>query len=378
MKTGKSKKSKAQDFVSMVVVNPSAAGIDVGDTIHAVSVPKGRDEQDVRIFGTMSCDLLEIVSWLEKCEVKTVAIESTGVYWKPLFSCLVQHGFEVYLVNARHVRNVTGKKNDQSDAEWLQLLHSCGLLKSSYLPEDEQAALRTLVRYRRSLTQDNSKCVLRMQKAFELMNIKLHTVISNLVGKTGTAIVEAIINGERDVNNFLPLINKCIKADHQTILKSLEGNWRTEHLFTLADNYKCYKFFLERISACDKAICEQLQSYCAYQNDGELPQPTPHNEKRKKKTINSPAYDVRMYVQNILGVNTLAIFGISEIGALEILAETGSDMSKWPDEKHFVSWLNLCPNNKISGGKLISSMVMKKKPNPASQAFSVGCKCFAT
>ena len=184
MEKKKSRKSIGQSFVPMEVVNPNAAGIDVGDTIHAVAVPKGRADISVLTFGTMNCDLKLIVEWLDKCQVDTVALESTGVYWKPLFSYLTQNGFEVYLVNARHVRNVTGKKNDQSDAEWLQQLHSCGLVKSSYLPEDQQDALRSLVRYRRTLTEDSSRCVLRMQKALELMNIKIHTVISDIVGKT--------------------------------------------------------------------------------------------------------------------------------------------------------------------------------------------------
>jgi hypothetical protein len=270
MNKRKSKGPREQKFVPMAVVNPNAAGIDVGDTLHAVAVPTNRDDVAVRTYGTMNCDLKLIVEWLEKCGIETVALESTGVYWKPLFSYLTQHGFEVYLVNARHVRNVTGRKSDQSDAEWLQQLHSCGLLKSSYLPEDEQDALRALVRYRRSLTQDSSRSVLQMQKSLELMNIKIHTVISDIVGKTGTAIIEAIIRGERNAQNFLPFIDGRIKADRQSIVNSLEGNWRKEHLFTLEESYKCYKFYLNRISDCDGAIEEALQKYFADQNDGEL------------------------------------------------------------------------------------------------------------
>ncbi len=370
MEKRKSRKSIGQSFVPMEVINPNAAGIDVGDTIHAVAVPPGRDVAAVLTFGTMNCDLKLIVEWLDKCGIDTVALESTGVYWKPLFSYLTQNGFEVYLVNARHVRNVTGKKNDQTDAEWLQQLHSCGLLKSSYLPEDQQDALRSLVRYRRALTQDSSRCVLRMQKALELMNIKLHTVISDLVGKTGTAIVKAIIEGERNAINFLPFIDGRIKANHQSIVNSLTGNWRDEHLFMLEDNYKCYQFYVERIFACDKAIEDQLQKYSATQNNGAIVNVQPPQKVRAKKiNRNTPLFDVRKFLKFIHGVDVLNIYGISDIGALEILAETGTDMSKWKNEKHFVSWLNLCPNNKISGGKLISSMLMKKKPNQASQAF---------
>jgi len=357
----------------MAVVHPNAAGIDVGDTLHAVAVPANRDEQPVRTFGTMSADLEEIVVWLEKCRIDTIAMESTGVYWKPLFNYLIRHGFEVYLVNARHVRNVTGRKTDQSDAQWLQQLHSCGLLKSSYLPDNEQESLRTLVRYRRTLSEESSRFVLRMQKALELMNIKLHTVITDLTGKTGTAIVEAIIAGERNAVNFLPLIDRRIEADHGVIVKSLEGNWRAEQLFTLEENYTCYKFFQERIAKCDQAIEAQLQRYSAIQNEGEASLAQAKNTElapvKKKKNKGAPAFDIRSFLAGILGVDVLAIYGLSEISALEILAETGTDMSKWGSEKHFASWLNLCPNNKVSGGKLMSSRLLKKKPNAASQAF---------
>lgn len=366
-----SKKAKDPGFVPMAMVNPNAAGIDVGDTIHAVAVPKDRDQQSVRTFGSMSCDLEEIIHWLEKCGVDTIALESTGVYWKPLFNYLIRHGFEVFLVNAQHVRNVTGRKTDQSDAEWLQQLHSCGLLKSSYLPDNEQETLRTLVRHRRTLTEESSRFVLRMEKALELMNIKVHTVISDLMGKTGTAIVEAIIAGERKAVNFLPFIDGRIKASHEVIVKSLEGNWRPEQLFTLEQNYTCYRFFQERIAACEKAIEAQLQQYAAVINEGEAPlaEAKKGGDLPKKKNKNAPTFATRSFLTNILGVDVLAIYGLSEVSALEILAETGTDMSKWNNEKHFVSWLNLCPNNKISGGKLISSRLMKKKANPASQAF---------
>ncbi len=367
------KKAKEPGFIPMTVIHPHAAGIDVGDTLHAVAVPAGRDEQSVRIFGTMTADLEQIVQWLEKCGIETIALESTGVYWKPLFHSLIGHGFEVYLVNARHVRNVTGRKTDQSDAQWLQQLHSCGLLNSSYLPDNEQESLRTLVRFRRTLTEESSRFVLRMQKALELMNIKVHTVISDLTGKTGTAIVEAILAGERTAANFLPLIDARIKADRDVILRSLEGNWRQELLFTLEETYRCYQFFQQRIAKCDEAIKLQLHRYAAACQQGEVPAdptgdedtPTPAKRKHRK----APAFNTRSLLSAILCVDVLAIYGLSEISALEILAETGTDMSKWASEKHFVSWLNLCPNNKVSGGKLISSRLQKKKPNAASQAF---------
>jgi transposase len=363
MKKGTAKKS----VVNLPLVNPNAAGIDVGDTIHAVAVPDGRDEVQVQSFGTMTCDLQSITDWLKKCGVDTVAMESTGIYWKPLFSVLVKAGFEVYLVNSKQVRNVSGRKNDEDDALWIQKLHACGLLKSSYLPDDEQESLRTLVRHRKTLTLDCNRFILRMQKSLEMMNVKVHTVIRDITGKTGIGIVEAIIKGERKPENFLVYVDKRIRADKETIVKSLEGNWRPEHLFILAECYHGYKYYKERIVICDAEIERQLIQY-----QTELfPTVKPDKDivSKKRPTKNKPEFNTASYIKAILGVDTLAIYGISDISGLEILAETGTDMGKWETEKHFVSWLNLCPNNKISGGKMISSMLMKKKPNAASQAF---------
>lgn len=368
----KSKKTRVKDVIKMPVVNPYSAGIDISDKEHVIAVPEGVAAELVRNFGTMTCDLIEIVRWLKECEIETIAMESTGVYWKPLFSMLVRNGFEVYLVNASYVKNVTGRKTDESDAMWIQKLHSCGLLKSSYLPDDEQEVLRTLVRYRRTLIQDSSRFINRMQKSLELMNIKLHTVIADITGKTGRAIVEAILKGERESKNFLPLVDGRIKADTQTIAKSLEGNWRAEHLFTLSESYKMFTIYKERIAVCDREIEKHLQSYEAKRNDGvieEHPISEGNKPSPKRKDKNHPCFDVRGYLERIHGVDVLNIYGLSETSGLELLAETGTDLSKWENGNHFVSWLNLCPNNKISGGKLISSALLKKKSNPASQTF---------
>ena len=215
-----------------------------------------------------------------------------------------------------------------------------------------------------------------MQKSLELMNIKFHTVISDITGKTGKAVIEAILAGERRAENFLPLIGSRIKADHETIQKSLQGNWRDEHLFTLKQNYDFYQMYQQQIVICDMQIEKQLQQYEASRNEGEI-QTIKTNKKesfisavkKKKKDKNHPKFNVRGYLERIHGVDVLAIYGLSDTGGLELLAETGTDLSKWENELHFVSWLNLCPNNKISGGKLISSKLTKKKPNTASQAF---------
>lgn len=363
----KESRKKVKDTVNLPLIHPNAAGIDIGDTIHAVAVPEGRDQVCVKSFGAMTSDLKNIAAWLSQCKIDTVAMESTGVYWKPLFNVLTKAGFEVFLVNAKHARNVSGRKNDEDDARWIQKLHSCGLLKSSYLPEDEQEVLRTLVRYRKTLTMDCNRFILRMQKALEMMNIKLHTAIRDITGKTGMAIIEAIIDGERTPENFVKYVDKHIRADHDTIVKSLEGNWRDEQLYLLQDCHCNYIHYKQRIDACDVAIENQLKHFYSKSVSSEALS-TSHKP-TKRPTKNKPKFNTGQYFRSILGVDVTAIFGISDISALEILSETGTDMAKWESSKHFVSWLNLCPSHKISGGKLISSVLMRKKPNPASQAF---------
>jgi transposase len=361
------KETRKKNVVNLPLVNPNAAGIDIGDTIHAVAVPEGRDSSNVRTFGAMTVDLELIVKWLKKCKIDTVAMESTGIYWKPLFGMLIKSDFEVYLVNSKQIRNVSGRKNDEDDAVWIQKLHSCGLLKSSYLPDDEQESLRTLVRFRKTLISDRNRCVLRMQKALGMMNVKIHTVIRDIAGKTGLAIVQAIINGERVPENFLPYVDRNIRADRETIVNSLHGNWRPEQIFLLKENFAGYKYYEERIVVCDAQIEIQLQKYQLEAFPGAGVDSKVVSKKHANK--NKPRFDTASYFKSILGVDVMAIYGVSDIIALEILSETGTDMTKWETPKHFVSWLNLCPNNKISGGKIISSMLMKKKPNTASQAF---------
>jgi transposase len=358
------KKSK-KGSVSMPLVHLDAAGIDIGDSLHVVAVPSDRDPVNVRRFGGFTEDLERIANWLQECRIDTVAMESTGVYWKNLFAVLIERGIDVYLVNAKHTRNITGKKDDESDAEWIQRLHSCGLLKSSFLPDDRTETLRTLVRHRRSLTQDSSRYVLRMQKALELMNIKIHTVINDITGKTGISILKAIIGGERNAQNFLPLIDGRIKAKPESILKSLQGHWREEHLFLLKQCYNLYQHMQLQIEVCDREI-EKVLQLMANSEDKEVPLP---GGGKKRKSKNQPRFNTVNYLKEIHKIDVTQIFGISEISALEILSETGTDLSKWATENRFVSWLNLRPNNKITGGKLISSQLLKKKPNAASQAF---------
>jgi transposase len=384
------KQIKQLGAVSMPLVNPDAAGIDISATFHVVAVPAGRDEVSVKRFDAFTEDLQALAAWLKQCRVTTVAMESTGVYWRPVFMVLAEAGFEVLLVNARHVKNVTGKKTDDSDAAWIQKLHSCGLLRSSFLPDDATTTLRTLARHRKKLLEDAAKHVLRMQKALELMNIKLHSTISDLMGKTGRAIVEAIIGGEREAEKFMVHVHPSIKADRETLVKSLTGNWRDEHLFTLAQDYEMYKFIHGQVVSCDAQIEQCLQKMAAANNEGIVEaiepviEPVPQEKegladgvkkkgkrekKGKKKAKNQPSFNTKEYLRRIHGVDVTAIPGISDVTALQLLAELGPDLSKFETEGHFAGWLNLCPNNKESGGKLISSKVKKQKAGIASQAF---------
>src|ERR1700733_7423620 len=363
----KKEKNKAPKHVSLPVINPNAAGIDIGSRLMAVAVPAGRDKACVKEFGSFTCDLHDIAKWLKQCKIETVAMECTGVYWKNLFLVLTEYGFDVCLANARHTRNVSGKKTDESDAQWIQRLHSCGLLSSSFLPDDLTTTLRSLVRHRRSLSQDSSRYILRMKKALELMNIKFHSLDRSITGKTGTAIVEAIIGGERAPEKLLAHVDYRVKASKEDLLKSMQGNWRADQLFLLAQCYKMHQFVEEQIRVCESQIEIALQTMEAAKNDGVIEETNLVELKAKNKK--QPQFNTRSYLQKIHSVDVLAIYGISDVAGIEILAETGTDLSKWPTQQHFVSWLNLCPNNKISGGKLISSSLLKKKPNGATQAF---------
>ena len=362
---------KPPSVVSLPVVHPHAAGIDVSATMHVVAIPPDRPGETVKQFDAFTEDLEALAQWLVANDITTVAMESTGIYWKQLFLVLQQHGLEVALVHARQVKNVTGRKTDVSDAQWIQKLHSCGLLNSCFLPDDATERLRSLVRHRKSLVEDSSKYVLRMQKALEMMNIKIQGVLSDIMGKTGTAIIEGILAGKREPAHFLPFIHPKVKADKETLLKSLTGNWREDQLFLLEENYRMHQHVEKHITICEQKIETFLQKQLP--DDDPLPLVTAPAtctpKKKKKKNKNEPAFDVGHYLYQIHRVDVTEIYGISNSSALEILSETGADLSKWETEDHFVSWLNLCPNNKITGGKMISSKVMKKKAGIATQAF---------
>ncbi len=360
---------------SLQICNPNAAGIDIGDTEHWVAVPSNRDPQPTRKFGTFTEDLQEICTWLKKCGIDTVAMESTGVYWLQLYLLLEEHGISVYLANSKFVKNVSGRKSDDTDSEWIQRLHSYGLLSNSFQPSVEIRELRDYYRQRKNLIQGAAREIQHMQKAMEQMNIKLHTVISDLTGVSGRRIVEAILSGNRDATYLSGLVDSRIKATKEEIIKSLNGYWRQEYLFELKQANDLYKYYNEKIQECDLEI-EKVLKGMIKEDDTDTDADTKCKKHNKRKTKNHPFFDMTQYLKSILSVDVTEIWGISALTGLEILSETGQDMTKWKTVKHFVSWLGLAPNNKISGGKIISSHIPKKK-NRAGQAFKTAASSLA-
>jgi transposase len=342
----------------MPVFNPHAAGIDIGDSMHDVAIDRG-DSHEVRQYEAFTGDLENLVAWLKDEGITTVAMESTGVYWLNLYLLLEEAGIEPYLVNARHVKNVTGRKKDDTDAIWIQKLHSCGLLQKSFQPDADTRVLRTYVRQRKKLITNSSDAARRMQKALELMNIKLHIVISDILGKTGLAMVTAILGGERNVDELIKLKDGRIKASEDQIRKSLNAIWSEEHLFTLRQAYNSYQFLQSQKTECDEKIKQCLLVQIAKVNDGDIS--GIGAEKTTKLKKNEFTFDARGLMNKLLGVDLCEIEGISEISSVELIAEIGTDMSKWKNVKHFSAWLNLAPNTKITGGKIISSKMQKKK-----------------
>lgn len=358
-------KKKKKHSQGLPVINPHAAGIDVGDTQYDVAISDGDTGFEVRQFLSFTEDLRELVLWLKDAGITTAAIESTGVYWLNLFLMLEEAGIEPYLVNSKHVKNVTGRKKDDTDAIWLQKLHSCGLLQKSFQPEGEIRVLRTYVRQRRNLISISSDSVRRMQKALELMNIKIHTVISDILGKTGQQMIQAILTGEHNADELIKLKDPRIKASDIEIKKSLTGIWKEEYLFMLKQAYDEYLFYQSQINECETKITKLLLSQVAIILDGDI---TGISVKKKLPRKNEFSYNIRPLLEIIAGVDLCKVEGISEVSCVEIISEIGTDMSKWEDIKHIAAWLNLAPNTKITGGKIISSKMQKKK-NFAGQTF---------
>lgn len=337
---------------NLTMLNPNAAGIDVGASEHYVAVPAERDEQPVRCFGAFTEDLHRLAQWLRQCGVRTVAMESTGVYWIPLYQILEDYGFAVKLVNARHVKHVPGRKSDVQDCQWLQQLESFGLLSGSFRPEAKICILRSYMRQRQMLISNASRHIQQMQKALTQMNLKLHQVISDLSGQTGMRIVRAILQGERDRLKLAALKDPHIKSSLSTIAKSLEGDYRAEHLFALRQAVELYDFHQQKIAECDQEILKEMQSLESRAAPGSVPPPPLKRKGRSRHNL--IPYDSRAELYRIMGVDLTRIDGLNEGTVQLILSELGLDVcKKWPTEGQFSSWLGLSPNNEISGGKVL-------------------------
>lgn len=352
-----------------VVVHPRAAGIDVGNAAHWVAVPPDSPGgQSVRRFGTFTADLHAIADWLIQCGVTTVALESTGVYWIALFEVLEARGLTVCLVDTRRLKSVPGRKSDCMDCQWIQQLHTVGLLAPAFRPEQQVTLLRSYLRQRAMLIGYAADHIQHMHKALQQMNLKLANVISDLTGQTGLAIIRAIVAGQRDPQELAKLRDPRCKQDQATIAKSLEGNWRADHLFELAQALELYEVYRQKVQACDGQIEQCLQQFPDKDDD----QP-PLAPGRAKRNPNAPRFDARGEVYRICGVDLTAIDGIDANTALKLISEIGTDLSRWPTVKHFCSWLCLCPTNKKTGGKIISTRT-RRGGNRASAALRMAAQ----
>ena len=370
-RNAKFKLKPRQSRAALSITHPNAAGIDIGSAAHYVAVPPDRDDEPVREFASFTVDLNAIADWLQACGVDTVAMESTGVYWIPLFELLESRGFTVLLVNARHVKNVSGRKSDVLDCQWLQQLMTYGLLAGAFRPTEQVCVLRALWRQRGMLLRGQAKCVQHMQKALTQMNIQLANVIADVVGQTGQKILRAIVAGERDETVLGAMKNGRIRASAQDIAKSLQGNWRAEHLFALKQALGAFDFVGTQLAECDREIEVQLQRLQVH--DGEPAK----DKKRGGRSRNAPKFDLRTQLFKMCGVDLTRIDSINVTTALAVISETGADMSRFPSDGHFASWMGLCPGTKITGGKVMSGRT-KRSANRAAQALRLAAASLRT
>ena len=348
--------------VSLPVIEPNAAGIDIGATEIFVAVPADRDPEPIRCFPTFTVDLERLADWLQQCRIRTVAMESTGVYWIPLFQILEKRKIDVRLVNAQHVKNVPGRKTDVSDCQWIQHLHSVGLLRGSFRPDDEICALRSLWRHRDNLIQLATLHLQHMQKALDQMNLQLHHVISDLAGTTGLAILDAILAGERNPQQLAQLRNRRIQASEETIIKSLVGDYREEHLFTLRQSLKSYRHYQELIQEVDLQVKQMLQRLPSKTAAGDEP---PKGDKIRRTPWRNEPPQLRNDLYRAFGVDLTEVPGINSLTAQMLLTEIGPNLSRFPTAAAFCSWLRLCPNPKISGAQVLSSRTQPTKNRAA-------------
>jgi transposase len=346
---------------SLSRINEQAAGIDIGSTSHFVAVGPTSCADPVREFGVFTKDLYAIADWLQECGVKSVAMESTGVYWVPLFEVLEERGFEVKLVDARKVKNVTGRKSDVLDCQWLQQLESYGLLAGAFRPADEIVVLRGYMRQREMLVKSASTHLQHMQKALQQMNLRLDNVVSDITGQTGMHILKAILAGERDVKKLGQMRDPHCKASAEGIAQSLVGNYRQEHLFSLKQAVELFEFYQQKIGECEDEIEAYLKKLPHKRDD----EPPPLEGRPKKSRV---SFNVRDEAYKLVGVDLFRIKGVNAETVLRLLSEVGLDLGRFPTEKQFSSWLSLSPEKKITGGKVLSSKT-KASSNRAAAAF---------
>jgi transposase len=351
---GKNKGKATVEQQGLPQVRMNAGGIDIGASEIWVDVGD-KDDEPVRRFETFTVDLTRMAEWLKGCGIETVAMESTGVYWIPTFQILERAGIEVFLVNAKQAKNVSGRKTDMLDCQWLRLLHSYGLLPASFRPAADIAVLRSYLRHRQMLIEYAAGHIQHMQKALTQMNVQIHHVIADITGSTGIRIIRAIVAGERDRKRLAAMRDVRTKATQETIAKALEGDYRPEHIFALKQSLELFDTYQKQIQACDEEIAGHLRRMDSKANPDQLP--TARREKKKRR--NQSTFNVREQAFRISGVDLTEIDGISESAALALIGEIGVDMSRWKTEKHFASWLALCPNNKISGGKTLKRSTRK-------------------
>lgn len=355
---------------SFQFINKNAAGIDIGSGEHWVCVPSDRAEQNVRSFGCFTPDLMALAEWLIECQVETVAMEATGVYWIPLFQILEAKGLEVNLVNAHHVKTVPGRKSDVLDCQWLQKLHTFGLLSASFRPNDQICVLRSYIRQRETLIKEAGTHIQRMQKALIQMNLQLHKVISDITGTTGMAIIRAIVAGERNPHKLAALKDRRIQSSTDKIAQALSGDYRAEHLFALQQELILYDIYQQQITATDREIENCLAKF---ESQTEDPPPARKGKKRKKPPGNEPNFNLHRHLFRIGGVDFTQIDGLNVLTVQTILSEVGLDPTRFPTVKHFCSWLGLCPGSRITGGKVKSSQT-RKVVNRAANAFRLAAQ----
>jgi transposase len=355
----KSKSTQPQSELN--IIHSRAAGLDVGATFHVVAAPQELCPEPVQTFQSFTGDLYRLANWLVDIGITTVAMESTGIYWIPVFDILEAHGLEVVLVNARHVKNVPGRKTDVNDAQWLQQLHSYGLLRGSFHPAQEWSALRTYMRHRERLVEYAAAHIQHMQKALMQMNVQLHHVVSDITGVTGMKIMRAIVGGQHDPLQLATYRDVRCKASEETIRDALTGHYQREHVFALRQALELYDSYQERMAACDQEVKRTLESL---QNDEVSMDDLPAARYRTRQS-NEPRFKVRESLFQVLGVDLSQIYGFGAYTALKLVGECGTDMSRWPTVKHFTSWLTLAPGNKISGGKVLSSQTRRSSSRAA-------------